>query len=536
MWLPSLPARVAPAVSKAERGRRADDRQRGCIANPCAGDHAGTRLTGKVPALGVKGEQTRVWQRTIDRPAQLLAIAVVGMCILSLAVIVLMTGHDLARLRMVKARVDHTDRIQLLALRIERSLRRSMGSTATIDPELVQELRVEAEKLGAVDLALDPATESRLARLRELLEPSAGGRVADLAAAVDLVGVIVDSEDAAQRALWTEIDAGTRFERRIVIGLCIVLPILAVLSVGFVRKRIFAPLDELRSALSLLAQGDYAPWDAAGVHPALEPLFSNYNHLVARLEVLEEEHRSRAHTLESEIDKATQALLEQQRTLARAEKLAAIGETAASLTHELRNPLAGILMSLSNLRRDLGDADLVSRLDLAVAELERLTRLLNDALAAARHSPEPARRINLRELVTGLLALLRHQAPERIDLVCEVPADIECSLPPDRIRQALLNLILNSVRALGDRPGRVAVHATCRAGILEIDVVDDGPGFPSEMLRTGIRPFSSNLQGGTGLGLAMVRRVAVDLGGEVRLANDEPHGSRVRLILECIDD
>ncbi len=477
-----------------------------------------------------------MWQRTFDRPAQALAIAVVGMCILSLAVIAGMTGHDLARLSRIRQRVEHTDRIQLLAYRIEQSLRRSMGLATPVEPGLLHELRREADQLRTADLELDPVTDRRLERLHELLEPGLSDGGPDLVAAVELAGEILDAEGAAQERLWREIDADTRIERAIVIGLCIVLPVIAVFSIVFVRRRIFAPLNELRTALSLLAEGDHRPWSVQDAHSALEPLFSNYNRLVSRLEALEEEHRNHARDLESEVRVATQTLLEQQRTLARAEKLAAIGETAAVLAHELRNPLAGILMTLGNLRRDLPDPDLGARLDLAVAELERLTRMLNDALAVAHHTPEPARRVHLNRLVTDLLALLRHQVPESKKLVCEIPPEIECELPPDRVRQALLNLILNSVRALGDGPGRVEIDAVRRNGMLEIVVTDDGPGFPADMLRTGIRPFSTTLHGGTGLGLAMVRRVAIDLGGEVRLANREPHGGCVRLIVECNDD
>jgi two-component system NtrC family sensor kinase len=477
-----------------------------------------------------------VWQRTFDRPAQSLAVAVVGMCVLSLAVIAAMTGHDLARLSTIRERVLHTERIQLLAYRIERSVRASKGSRAAIDPTLLRELTDEADQLRAADLALDANTNRRLEDLHELLERAPETNTSDLATVVDLVGEIVDAETSAQEALWKTIDADTRIELGMVVGLCVILPVLAVFTVGFVRRRIFAPLNELRGALSMLAEGDHRPWQAKDAHSALEPLFSNYNRLVSRLEELEQEHQSHARTLESEVRVATQALLEQQRTLARAEKLAAIGETTACLAHELRNPLAGILMSLGNLRRDVANADLVARLDLVVAELERLTRMLNEALAAARHTPEPARPVNLRELVTDLLALLRHQVPDAVALECGIPFGIQCALPPDRIRQALLNLILNSVRALGNGPGRVEITAERRDGTLEIEVIDDGSGFPPEMLRTGIRPFSSNLQGGTGLGLAMVRRVAVDLGGEVALANREPHGACVRLTVECIDD
>ena len=476
-----------------------------------------------------------MWQRTLDRPAQLLAVGVVAVSVVALAVMALMTGHDLARLQMIRQRVSHTDRIQMLAIRVERSLTAGGGTPAAVDPELIRGLRDEADSLRQAGLALDPATDDRLARLRELLDPDRGVDRADLAAAVELVGTIVDAEAAAQAELWTRIDADTRVERLIVIGLCFVLPVLAAMAVGFLRRRIFAPLHELRRALSLLAEGDYRPWEVDRAHPALAPLFANYNQLVARLGVLEEEHRSRAASLEEEVRVAAQTLLEQQRTLARTEKLAAIGETAASLAHELRNPLAGILMSLGNLRRDASDADFVARLDLVITELERLTRMLNDALAAARHSPEPSRRVDLHRLVGDLLGLLRHQVPEHVALASTIPAGHECSLPPDRIRQALLNLVLNAVRALGAAPGRIEISAERRGDRLELVVADDGPGFPESLLRTGIRPFATGLMGGTGLGLAMVRRVAVDLGGEVRLTNREPHGGCVRLIVECTD-
>ena len=70
-------------------------------------------------------------------------------------------------------------------------------------------------------------------------------------------------------------------------------------------------------------------------------------------------------------------------------------------------------------------------------------------------------------------------------------------------------------------------------GKLQITVRDDGPGFPAELLEGGIRMFGAFREQGTGLGLAMARRFARDLGGELRLANIEPHGARATLVLPC---
>ena len=93
--------------------------------------------------------------------------------------------------------------------------------------------------------------------------------------------------------------------------------------------------------------------------------------------------------------------------------------------------------AMTNLRRDVGSSDLVQRIDLAAAEVDRLSRMLNVYLSAARHSPEPLQRVDLHALVAELVALLRYQVPEHVQLECCVPADLAAQLPRDRIRQAL---------------------------------------------------------------------------------------------------
>jgi two-component system NtrC family sensor kinase len=291
------------------------------------------------------------------------------------------------------------------------------------------------------------------------------------------------------------------------------------------------PLDDLRSLLSRLADREFNVVAVEGAYPVLRPLLENYNYLVTRLAELEEAHRSRADSLEQEVRAAAQTLLEQQRTIARAERLAALGEMAGILAHEVRNPLAGILMGLTNLRRDVGEPELVARIEVLTAEIDRLARLLTGFLAGARHAPEPLRELDVRALATELLALIRYQIPESLRLECRIPAEIRCRLPRDRLRQALLNLVLNSVRAMQDATGTIAISAERANGKLVLSVCDEGSGFPVEMLSGGPQPFVSWRDGGTGLGLAIVRRVVGDLAGELRLENRRPRGACVHLIL-----
>lgn len=312
---------------------------------------------------------------------------------------------------------------------------------------------------------------------------------------------------------------------------------LAILAVGVLllplaRRRIIRPLDMFGARLARLAEGDFRPLPLEGVDEFLLPLHRQLNAVALRLQELEAEHAEREQSLQNKVRSATGRLLDQQRTLARAERLAATGELAASVAHELRNPLAGIQMTLANLRADFDDPELGERIDLVSNEVARLTRLLNSLLDSARHTPEVPRPIKLAELVDELFALTRVQLPDAVQLRHHIDPALTCRLPADRLRQALLNLLLNAGTALGSSGGAIDVEAAVgEDGRLRIAVDDDGPGFPRELLDSGVRPFFSTREHGTGLGLAMVRRFARELGGDITLEQRQPRGARVRIIL-----
>lgn len=142
--------------------------------------------------------------------------------------------------------------------------------------------------------------------------------------------------------------------------------------------------------------------------------------------------------------------------------------------------------------------------------------------------------VGVHRLVQELATLIRYQLPSHVRLVTEAPEDLRCRVPEDGIRQAVLNLVLNSVAVMGDTSGTVTIHVEYRNGALEVRVLDDGPGFPDALLLGGIRPFVTSRESGTGLGLAIVKRFARDLGGELTIANRAPRGACVTLTLPCV--
>ncbi len=472
------------------------------------------------------------WRRTVGRSARGVAIGL-GIPLAAAALMLgILSFRDLRRIDRVQAGIEHALGLrrvtaQLLAMLIDRH------AGAAADTVTLNALAEQIAALTAYRGVSDAHEDSSLAQLQDLLRYDAPLTEARLAEGLRLARDMTGADLRAQEELLERTRWDLRLEVELAVAILCGLTMMTLFGWWVVRRRFFRPLEDLRSLFTLMADGDFRAVTVENVEPMLIPLFRNYNYLVGRLETLEKEHQSRTRTLEDEVRSATQTLLDQHRSLANAERLAAMGELAAAVAHELRNPLAGITMSLTNLRRDISDPDLEQRIDVVVQETHRMTRLLEDYLAVGQHAPEPPQKVKIAALVADLVVLLRYQVQDHITLLSDVPEHIECTLPRDRLRQVLLNLVLNAVQALGRSTGTVTVVARAVDSRIVLSVRDDGPGFPEDAPATITRPFVTRRQRGTGLGLVMVRRFVQDLGGRLELTNLEPHGACVTLTLPC---
>jgi signal transduction histidine kinase len=234
--------------------------------------------------------------------------------------------------------------------------------------------------------------------------------------------------------------------------------------------------------------------------------------------------------LSREVCRLRDQLDEKNRELARRERLAALGEMAAGVAHEIRNPLAGIELYVSLLEGDLSDQpeqlELVRRIGAGVRNLEGI---VNDTLSFAHGAEPTSRAVPCSEIVDRVLA----QAQPRADAVSakiEVDDHLrERALFCDasQIERALLNLVLNALEA-GERGGCVRVAdggQTVDDRCVRIVVEDDGPGIAADQLEKVFNPFFTTKDTGTGLGLAIVHSILEAHGGWIRAGNRKDGGA-----------
>ncbi len=227
-----------------------------------------------------------------------------------------------------------------------------------------------------------------------------------------------------------------------------------------------------------------------------------------------------------------------ERKMAQGERLAALGRMAATVAHEVKNPLSAIKSIAQVLREDERLNENYGRdLDLIVGETDRLNRSVSQLLSFARQPPPADPPAPADELTRAVCDLFRAQARGRhININCH--AQVEDMLAGARVtavRDALSNLVLNAIQATRDG-GRVWVENTREAGSLVWAVADSGPGVPLEVSPHIWEPFFTTKQRGTGLGLAIVKKRMEDAGGSVRLApRREGEGARFELRLPADD-
>jgi signal transduction histidine kinase len=223
-----------------------------------------------------------------------------------------------------------------------------------------------------------------------------------------------------------------------------------------------------------------------------------------------------------------------ERKVAEGERLAALGQMAATVAHEVKNPLSAIKSIAQVMKEDEALSEQHARdLSLIVGETDRLSKSVTQLLSFARNQPPAAIPCEAEELVRSVAALFRAEAEERnILLQHQVDDTVQLNgVQTAAVRDALSNLVLNALQATPAR-GEVRIESSCADQAITFTVSDSGPGISAELQTRIWEPFFTTRQRGTGLGLAIVRKRMEEAGGSARLVpSKNGGGARFELVI-----
>jgi signal transduction histidine kinase len=221
--------------------------------------------------------------------------------------------------------------------------------------------------------------------------------------------------------------------------------------------------------------------------------------------------------------------------LAHVDQLASLGQLAAGLAHEIKNPLAGIQGALELLRDEAKDEATVRLHDDMLGELKRVHGILQRLLESGRPAPLRLARTQVARLAADTADLLRPSLRrKRVELRVEFPDDLpEILVDPAKMRQVLVNLVQNAAEAMPESGGTVSVMggAFPAEGAIVLTVKDDGPGIPAEQMQQLFEPFFTTKFSGTGLGLTISKSLVEQHGGRIEVSSEVGRGTSFLIIL-----
>jgi len=289
--------------------------------------------------------------------------------------------------------------------------------------------------------------------------------------------------------------------------------LLASLLLGFVLARgVTGPLRRLEEMSRRIAADRYEPVTGPEGPGEIGALVTAFNHMA-------------------------RGLADSRERLRQTERLAAAEEVARRVAHEIKNPLSPIALTLEGLvrTRQTRPQEFDAAFDAAARtiqeEIQRIRGILEDFSRFGRLPVPRPRPSDLNGVISQVVTLYASSSAET-----RIVADLDAAMPPvsidpDRMTEVINNLVGNALQALGGKGGTITVATRRAEEGAEIRVSDTGPGLPEQVLRRLFEPYVSTTQGGTGLGMAIARRIILDHGGRIEAGNRPGLGAEIRILL-----
>lgn len=280
------------------------------------------------------------------------------------------------------------------------------------------------------------------------------------------------------------------------------------------------------------------------IHRLLEIiLYNTAAYIVGRLSESERNERKKYEQVARELRVSYEKLKRQSETLAEveeqlrhSERLSVMGELAASLAHEVRNPLGSIKGAVEILQEDYPQNNPNYQfLQILIKEVNRLNQVIENYLSLARPKEKNVSEINIKDVINSVVNIVSAKARKENVAIETSLQELPISIKADenKFRQVLLNLLMNSLAAIQDG-GCITIQSRLRREglaneVLDLIISDTGCGIPQEDQEKIFKPFYTTKANGTGLGLPITKRIIEEFNWQFHLESKEGEGTRVTI-------
>jgi signal transduction histidine kinase len=408
---------------------------------------------------------------------------------------------------------EHLDQTSLIAA-IERMAQRQRVHGIALYDRTCHAL-ARSEQFAASHAEVDAiacATRSKNGQLRGTVRATRADLLvhAEIVEGVSEVGIIVVGYELSEVR-----EAVRSTTRRLALAGLILLGIMALIA-AFLAQRFGGPLSALLAGVKAVAAGDLTIRIAERGALGTAQVAHGFNQMTTALARAQEQ-----------IERAEEQRHDLERRILHAQALAAVGQFAASLAHDIGSPLSTILMASRISSEDPSfSAEARKQFDLVATQCDRVTRIVKQLLSVARPARAERTNVDLRGVVNEVIAFVDREArARRVKIRAELPSEpVVIGAERDALLQMMVNLASNALQAQPE--GGKLVFAVARTDRdAHIEVRDAGPGVPKEMRQRIFEPFFSTKppEEGTGLGLSIAATVAKDLDGTIEV-DDAPEG------------
>jgi len=325
------------------------------------------------------------------------------------------------------------------------------------------------------------------------------------------------------------------YNRMMISGVVSVV-VLGLLLILLLTRVVNRPINKLLAATKEAAHGNLDQMVGIQSHDELGELSNSFNNMISELKRSRDAIEGWTQTLEHRVQERTQELQKVHDQLIRAGKMAALGELAAGVAHEINNPLTGVL-TFSSLMLKKTDENHPWRKDLEniVQQTTRCRNIVRGLLDFARQRKPDKKEWDIHLLIDKTLTLVEEQAPfQNIKIDKQFKTGIPMLfVDGDQIQQVFMNILLNAADAMAGKDGNLTIHTDIKDGLAEISFTDTGYGISKEHLPKLFDPFFTTKETGkgTGLGLAISYGIIQSHGGDIEVQSQVGKGSTFRIKL-----